>query len=210
MNVWISDQEGARCAGCGDVLKMVSEGRCLKCAGLGDLEFLPSGDPALTRRATTFSARHALVMTFNRRRKREERRGTLLEPAAIEKARASCAADAVEREEKAVKRRARDAVKDVAFIAAFTAEIRLAYPGCPAAEAEKIARHACEKHSGRVGRSAAAKELDAETVTLAVRAHIRHEHTEYDRLRDEGGNKRDSRSVVRESIDQVAARWKLG
>ena len=207
MTVWISDKEGARCAGCGDALNLHRDGRCLKCSGLADLEFLPSGDPALTRRATSFSARHELVMTFNRRRKREERRGTLLEPAAIEKARTSCAADAVEREEKAVKRRARDAVKDAAFIAAFTAEILKAYPGCPAAET--IARHACEKHSGRVGRTAAAKELDAETVTLAVRAHIRHLHTEYDRLRDEGGNKRDSRAAVRESIDEVAARWRL-
>jgi hypothetical protein len=199
---------GARCAGCGDPLSLERDGRCLKCAGLGDLVFLPSGDPALTRRATSFSARHELVMTFNRRRKREERRGTLLEPAAVEKARASCAADAVEREAKAVKRRARDAVKDAAFIAAFTAEILKAYPGCPAAET--IARHACEKHSGRVGRTAAAKALDAETVTLAVRAHIRHLHTEYDRLRDAGGNKRDARAAVRETIDDVAARWRLG
>ena len=99
-------------------------------------------------------------------------------------------------------------MKDAAFIAAFAAEIREAYPGCPAAE--EIARHACEKHSGRVGRTAAAKELDADMVTLAVRAHIRHLHTEYDRLRDAGGNKRDSRAAVRETIDDVAARWRLG
>lgn len=207
MTVWIRDP-GSRCAGCGDLLSLERDGRCLKCAGLGDLVFLPSGDPALTRRATAFSTRCELVMTFNRRRKRDERRGTLLEAAAIEKARVSCAADAVEREAKAVKRRARDAVKDAAFIAAFTEKIREAYPGCPAPET--IARHACEKHSGRVGRTAAAKELDAETVTLAVRAHIRHEHTEYDRLRDSGENKRDSRAAVRETIDEVAARWRLG
>ena len=51
--------------------------------------------------------------------------------------------------------------------------------------------------------------IDAETVTLAVRAHIRHLHTEYDRLRDAGENKRDSRAAVRETIDDVAARWRL-
>ena len=51
---------------------------------------------------------------------------------------------------------------------------------------------------------------DFAPVTLAVRAHIRHLHTEYDRLRDEGGNKRDSRAAVRETIDEVAARWRLG
>ena len=34
MNVWITEKDGARCAGCGDVLKMERDGRCLACAGL--------------------------------------------------------------------------------------------------------------------------------------------------------------------------------
>jgi hypothetical protein len=185
---------------------MSRDGLCPPCLGLGDLVFLPSGDPALTRRAST--SRAVRVVEFNRRRKRDERRGTLVEPAALEAARAACAADAVERQAKAEKRRERDAVKDAAFIEAFAAEIRKLYPGCPAAE--EIAKHACEKHSGRVGRTAAAKELDVEKVHLAVRAHIRHAHTDYDALRDARMNKRDSRARVRAAIEDVAARWRLG
>jgi hypothetical protein len=48
-------------------------------------------------------------------------------------------------------------VQDRAFIAAFAAAVRRQFPGCPLAEAREIAGHACEKHSGRAGRTAAAK-----------------------------------------------------
>src|SRR3954463_15206131 len=63
---------------------------CLDCADLGHLEFLPSGDPALTRRASKHSLKKAVVVQWNRRRKRYERRGTLVESSAIELAEAEC------------------------------------------------------------------------------------------------------------------------
>jgi hypothetical protein len=149
-----------------------------------------------------------LVLDARQRRNRHERRGTLLEPAAIAAARDQCAADAGDREAKAVKRRERDAVKDAEFKAAFEAALRARYPGCPGAEARTIAEHACEKHSGRVGRTAAAKELDPETVDLAVRAYIRHVHTDYDRLRDSRVDKRTARAAVRGRVDEVASAWR--
>jgi hypothetical protein len=49
-------------------------------------------------------------------------------------------------------------------------------------EATAIAEQACLKHSGRIGRTAAAKEFAVEAVDMAVRAHIRHEHSAYDAL----------------------------
>jgi hypothetical protein len=45
------------------------------------------------------------------------------------------------------------------FVRAFATAIRANYPGCPAPEATEIAEHACRKYSGRVGRTAAAKEF---------------------------------------------------
>jgi len=189
---------------CGAAFTMSRDGLCPRCVGVGDLVFLPSGDPALTRRAST--SRSVVVVEFNRRRKRDERRGTLVEAAALAAAREACAADAGERAAKAEKRRARDAERDAAFIAAFAERIRLAYPACP--DVETIARHACEKHSGRVGRTAAAKDLDPEMVELAVRAHVRHACTDYDRLRDQRVNKRDARARVRAAIEAVLAGWR--
>jgi hypothetical protein len=59
---------------------------CLRCAGLGDLEFLPAGDALLTRRAKAKSARHAVVVRFSRQRRRYERQGLLVEPRALEEA----------------------------------------------------------------------------------------------------------------------------
>ena len=59
----------------------------------------------------------------------------------------------------------------------FARRIGELFPGCPCDDQDLIAEHACRKYSGRVGRSAAAKELDSEAVQLAVRAHVRHVHT---------------------------------
>jgi len=51
-----------------------------------------------------------------------------------------------------------------------------------------IAEHACQKYSGRAGRSANAKALDEKAITLAVIAHIRHAETDYDNLLAQGGS----------------------
>ncbi len=71
-----------------------------------------------------------------------------------------------------------------------------------------IAEHACAKYSGRVGRSAAAKTLDAEMIRRAVLAHIRHEHTSYDDLMAKGISRDEARESVRLRIDDVLARWR--
>jgi hypothetical protein len=201
------DECGAALAG-GSFLRVEDKSPlCLDCADLGDLEFLPSGDPALTRRASKHSARKAVVVQWNRRRKRYERRGTLVEPAAIEKAEAECAADAPER----AKRRAEAAVvraaEDRQYVAAFAEAVRRHFPGCPPDDERTIAAHACEKYSGRVGRSASAKELDETAVRLAVVAHVRHVHTDYDRLLDSGVARRDARDRIRGTVDRVMAKW---
>jgi hypothetical protein len=77
-----------RCGGTGGLLMMEQAGpACLRCVGLDDLEFLTSGDATLTRRARAASARSAVVVRFSRARKRYERQGLLVEPAALENAR---------------------------------------------------------------------------------------------------------------------------
>lgn len=59
---------------------------CLKCAGMGDLEYLPAGDAALTRRARKYSSRYAVVVRYSRAQKRYERQGILVEAAALKRA----------------------------------------------------------------------------------------------------------------------------
>ncbi len=180
---------------------------CLDCADLDALEFLPSGDAALTRRASKHSAKKAVVVEWSRRRKRYERRGTLVEPAAIGKAEDECAADAPERAKRRAEAAAVRAAEDKQFVAAFAEAIRRQFPGCPADDGRTIAGHACEKHSGRVGRSAAAKELEEKAVRLAVVAHVRHVHTEYDRLLAANVPRREARERIAETVGRVIARW---
>ena len=58
-----------------------------------------------------------------------------------------------------------------------------------------------------MGRSAAGRALDVAAVDLAVIAHIRHAHTDYDVLLMRGTARLDARALVREKIDRVLAKW---
>lgn len=77
----------ARCATgffAGEFLIMADGGpRCLDCAELAHLEYLPAGDAGLTRRAKRASGLSAVVVRWSRARKHYERQGILVEPAAI-------------------------------------------------------------------------------------------------------------------------------
>jgi hypothetical protein len=69
------------CGGTGNFLFMEDPGPlCLDCADLGHLDFLPSGDAAMTRRAKRASRLSAIVVRWSRSRKRYERQGILAEP----------------------------------------------------------------------------------------------------------------------------------
>jgi hypothetical protein len=81
-----------RCGGTGNLLMMEAPGpACLRCVGLDDLAFLPTGDATLTRRAKAASTRYAVVVRFSRTRRRYERQGLLVEPEALANARSSVA-----------------------------------------------------------------------------------------------------------------------
>jgi hypothetical protein len=182
---------------------------CLKCADLDHLVYLPRGDAALTRRSKKYSRLTAVVLRFSRARGRYERQGLLVEEAALQKAEHECLSDEAQREaarERAAVVRER---ADQQYVSEFAAALRACYPGCPADAAGGIAAHACEKYSGRVGRSAMAKALDAEAIDLAVRAHVRHEHTEYDTLLSRGTERAAARAAVAHAMEDVLRRWKM-
>jgi hypothetical protein len=181
---------------------------CLECADLDHLVFLPRGDVALTRRSRKYSVLSAVVVRFSRSRKRYERQGLLVESAALERAEEECLSDEAKRRvarEKASLARER---ADNQYVAQFVDSVRSRYPDCPSNEAEAIAKHACEKYSGRVGRSAAAKSFDATAIDLAVKAHVRHAHTEYDRLLSRGWERTEARSAVLSKVTELVERWR--
>jgi hypothetical protein len=206
-----------KCAECGEEL---GKGRwirvenekalCLACGDLAHLEFLPSGNTALTRRATKHSPLRAVVVQWARARNRYERQGILVTSEAIERAEAECLADeeqrARQRERTAIRREAEDSE----YESAVASKLKELFPGCPPQEAAQIAAWTCRKHSGRVGRSAAAKEFDPQALRLAVIAHIRHTHTRYDELLMEYADRAHAREMVGSEIQNVLASWERG
>jgi len=181
---------------------------CLACADLDELVFLPAGDAALTRRSKKYSQLSAVVLKFSKARGRYERQGLLVEEAALEQAEAECLGDSEIRERRNERARERRAEFDEQYVQEFGTQIRALFPNCPPGREQVIAEHACLKYSGRVGRSAAAKNFDDEMITLAVMAHLRHRETNYDQLLGQGSLRHDARAEVRDRIDEIAERWR--
>jgi hypothetical protein len=204
----IRDWTCCECGATGDLLRMEDAGPlCLNCSDLDHLMFLPSGDAALTRRATKASSLSAVVVRWSRSRKRYERQGILVEEPALALAEQQCMSDADAR----LRRRERDNVRrlqvDQNFQANLAKEIGRVFPSCPPDRADAIAAHTGVRGSGRVGRSAAGRALDETAITLAVVASVRHQDTDYDSLLMAGLSRDEARERVRPAIDRVLAAW---
>jgi hypothetical protein len=212
--VFATRREG-RCAECGEefsgggLIRMENDRPlCLACADLAHLEFLPPGNAALTRRAGKYSPLRAVVVRWARARNRYERQGILVTRAAIERAERECLADAEIRERRRVRAAGIRAAAEPAHVQFVASAIGLQFPGCPPDEARRVAEWTCRKNSGRVGRSAAAKELDPDALRLAVVAHIRHEHTPYDEILAATGDRALARAKIADQIQAALARWR--
>jgi hypothetical protein len=210
----ISPQHAFTCASCddtGDLLVKTKAGAlCLDCADLGHLVFLPSGDAALTRRAKKASRLSAVVVRWSSRRKRYERQGILAENDAIEQAAQQCLDDADTRALRRKNDQTRRAAVDEKFCDDFAVAIRELFPGCPPARADAISYHAALRGSGRIGRSAAGRALDADAISLAVAASVRHVDTDYDDLLMSAVDRDDARQRVRDRVDQILNAWRDG
>jgi hypothetical protein len=84
--------------------------------------------------------------------------------------------------------------RDTAIEEGFEEVMLKLFPKIPKATIPQILKHSLKKHSGRVGRSGS-KTLE-DRVKLAVRAHIRHVHTNYDQLLKQGVPRLDARGKV--------------
>ncbi|WP_160114343.1 MULTISPECIES: DUF2293 domain-containing protein [Aquimarina] len=216
-NIFLTKKEKLRCIQCGKRIPVgksfVAEsekhkGTCFSCSPFGGYVLLPPGDAAMTRRSKKHSTLCAVVWAWNQRRKRYERQGQLVEEIAIEKAKIECQNDQNIRAEKNRKAAIVREQQDREYIIKFAIAIRRRYPNCPVKREFEIAKHACQKYSGRVGRTANAKEFDVKMIDLAVEAHIRHTETNYDDQFGQGKRKKEIRTDIRSDIDQILRRWK--
>lgn len=214
LKVFIASRE-SMCDECGEALGRHAwimlhgdkQVRCLTCADLDHLVFLPAGDVALTLRSKKYSGLWTVVLKWSRARKRYERQGLLVENEALEKAEKECEADASQREDRRERATIRRSELDQEYISQFAKRVKELFPRCPAGRPKRIAEHACRKYSGRVGRSAAAKDLAEEAVWLAVAAHIRHAETNYDSFLLVGTARAEARARVQGDVSKKLREW---
>ncbi len=147
-------------------------------------------------------------MRFNRRRSRYERQGVLVEEEALARAEERCLVDAEARRRRRVRDAARRAAEDLRFTAAFAAEIRRLFPGCPQERTWEVAAHASVRGSGRVGRSAAGRALSEGAVTSAVVASVRHVDTPYDQLLMSGVPRHEARRRIAAVVEERLGAWR--
>jgi hypothetical protein len=79
------------------------------------------------------------------------------------------------------------------------------FPAMPVDSLETILQHAFLKRSGRVGR--ATKQTDKRKAVLAVEAHIRHTHTPYEKLLQDGLDREEARNIVWDGVQQKKSEW---
>jgi len=216
-NIFLTKKETLQCKTCkipikkGDKYVAFSEkhkGTCFECSIFTSYSFLPPGDVAMTRRSKKYSDHCGVLLFWNQRRKRFERKGQYVELSAILEAKKECSADYETRLNKNKKAAIKREETDKQYIIDFSKIIKVHYPSCPNGRELDIAKHACLKHSGRVGRTAKAKEFDKKMIDLAVEAHIRHLETNYDNEFNKGIKKRQIRANLKYDIMKIMASWK--
>lgn len=180
---------------------------CMKCADLDHLIFLGAGDAALSRRAKKYSQLWAVVVRFSRARKRYERQGLLVEEDALARAEEECLADSGFREARRIRDQERRLCEDEVLAREMEAKLKVMFPNCPSGEARAIAQHASIRGSGRVGRTAAGRNLEEEPLRLAAIASIRHRHTTYDNLLMNGMDRASARQFVWDKIEETLQHW---
>lgn len=160
--------------------------------------FVPKGNVYITancRRLTQAAKKMVYAVINPQRRSLGIRVPTYIHAQVLQDELASRAerASAVQKRDTALEKQFRDAILDQ-------------FPQTPAVSVPLVVKRAMLKGSHRVGRTG---KLDIETkAKLAVRAHIRHTHTDYDgMLRAKTHTKNQARNVVLAKIDEVAKSW---
>jgi hypothetical protein len=95
--------------------------------------------------------------------------------------------------------------RDAADLVKASIAMAMRFPDMPQGEKAMVLKHGFKKSSGRVGRTSLIPL--PRKVLLAVIAHVRHKHTEYDGLLAKGIARDDARKATRKKIESVLRQW---
>src|SRR5437879_2554003 len=98
--------------------------------------------------------------------------------------------------------------EDLELVKRMTERLSLLFPRCPPQEAHAIAQHTAVRGSGRVGRTAAGRDLEEGALTAAIAAAIRHTHTDYDGWLAGGMDRAAAREKVADQVRTILASWR--
>lgn len=206
------------CAVCGLGILLSSESRfkkegengfCLKCAGLNHLVFLPSGNPTLTRRASKYSSVKAIVKQINLTYKGYERIGTLVEEAALQKAREECIFEEKNPDVTSSEESRKQDKFESHYIENFSIQIQAHYPSCSKEDVLKIAVFAYRKYLGKTRHSFSFKKLNSENIDLAVCIYVLHYYTNYPELHCLSRDTDNVRSQLLSKVNEIIEKWKI-
>ncbi|KAG0153844.1 hypothetical protein Pdw03_6058 [Penicillium digitatum] len=159
---------------------------------------VPKGDVYITRhcRSKTKESERMVYVVYNRTGKRTL---GIRVPEEIYTEVHEAAAATKESRAKAVQ------VRDAKDLSKSRDLLKNEFPLMPTETLKIILEHAFLKGSGRVGRTAMLS--DEKKTLLAVEAHIRHVHTPYEKLLEEGVSRKDAREQVWSTIQAVELAW---
>lgn len=164
-----------------------------------------SGDAFLTRKIKELAKTVYIRMKRSKSGGYSSAVGVLAPTELVEAAKVEASRSKADRQKKRASTTAYRAKKEVERKAEVKAMMLEMYPNMPPKEAGWIVDHAFEVGSGRVGRTSLIC-MD-EKIELAVQAYIRHTHTEYDSLLNDGWSREDAREAVAGDIARVLDRW---
>ena len=95
--------------------------------------------------------------------------------------------------------------RDATTLRQAATELEKQFPEMPEEDHEKILKHGFRKHSGRVGRTGLIPL--PKRVLFAVIAHIRHRHTEYDKLLNKNVDRDTARRAIAQQTQDMLREW---
>ncbi|OJD19575.1 hypothetical protein AJ78_00432 [Emergomyces pasteurianus Ep9510] len=161
--------------------------------------FVPKGDVYITRncRSLSHKAKQTVYTVYN---PNTQRTLGLYIPSQIHTTVSQSASSTLTARALAV------AQKDARDTSKARALLRNQFPAMPVDTLETVLGHAFLKGSRRVGRSGKVEREEVK-VGLAVDAHIRHVHTDYEKLLEDGVERADARERVWGTVKKVRALW---
>ena len=172
------------------------------------LVFVPKGDAALTRALMPKAA--SALMRRESKRYPSSRVGLLVQPEHLADARRGLGETEKERGANRETARKRRVLQETEYQREFREMARRRYPKMPGKDLEAIVERATPVGSGTVGRSR--RLIPEKKVDLAVQAHVRHAHTDYDQHLAAGRGSSDAhdfaRNMVRHRTGEIIEVWR--